>query len=226
MDNYFAIEKNRKKSFELWPKCHIIQPDELVDAGCYYTGKSDRVKCYRCGGVLCDWEAGDDAIEKHRLLYPNCSFAKDAYFGQQEQPSDATVAPSFLTEDAQVTVQPVQEMLRPRDNLPMDKVILKSRKLKGLFQTSSFLLVGVSLQLKLNIFRMRLHPPPSRMIPECNIIIYICIIPGTCKLCQMRRRLVLLLACNHKSLCVVCNRDRHQRRCPECGQIIKAFSEE
>ena len=138
MDDYFANKKNRKKSFEQWPKGDIIQPDELVDAGCYYTGKSDRVKCFSCGGVLCNWETGDDAMQKHRLHYPNCSFAKDAYFGQQEQPSDATAAPSFLTDDSQVTVQPVQEMLRPRENLPTDKVILKSRKLKGLFQTSSF----------------------------------------------------------------------------------------
>ena len=132
MNVYFA----NKKTFKRWPKGHIIQPDELVDAGFYYTGISDRVKCFSCGGVLCDWEAGDDPLQKHMLCYSDCSFAKDAYFGQQDQPSDATVAPSFefLTDDARVTVQPVQEMLRPRDNLPTDKVILKSRKLKGLFR--------------------------------------------------------------------------------------------
>ena len=32
----------------------------LAEAGLFYTGTSDRVKCWYCGGGLENWEQGDD----------------------------------------------------------------------------------------------------------------------------------------------------------------------
>ena len=31
-------------------------PSELADAGFYYTGQADRVKCFQCGLILHSWE--------------------------------------------------------------------------------------------------------------------------------------------------------------------------
>lgn len=63
----YAIEAKRLESYEDWPKFMKQKPKELSDAGFFYTGKSDRVKCFSCGGGLKDWEAGDEPWEQHAM---------------------------------------------------------------------------------------------------------------------------------------------------------------
>jgi hypothetical protein len=47
------------------------RPQELSDAGFYYSGKGDRVCCFSCGGGLKDWEEGDNPWEQHAISYGN-----------------------------------------------------------------------------------------------------------------------------------------------------------
>ncbi|XP_049539575.1 death-associated inhibitor of apoptosis 1-like [Anopheles darlingi] len=72
----YAIEADRLKSFEDWPTSMSQKPQQLSDAGFFYTGKSDRVKCFSCGGGLKDWEQGDDPWEQHGIWYSNCHYLK------------------------------------------------------------------------------------------------------------------------------------------------------
>lgn len=39
--------------------------EELADAGLYYTGEGDKVRCYWCCGELDNWEPDDDAWVEH-----------------------------------------------------------------------------------------------------------------------------------------------------------------
>lgn len=72
----YAIEAKRLESYEDWPKIMKQKPKELSDAGFFYTGKSDRVKCFSCGGGLKDWEAEDEPWEQHAMWYNNCEYLK------------------------------------------------------------------------------------------------------------------------------------------------------
>lgn len=72
----FAVETNRVASYTDWPKFLKQRPQDLSDAGFYYSGKGDRVCCFSCGGGLKDWEEGDSPWEQHAMWYGNCEYLK------------------------------------------------------------------------------------------------------------------------------------------------------
>ena len=72
----FAVEINRIASYTDWPKFLKQRPQDLSDAGFYYSGKGDRVCCFSCGGGLKDWEEGDSPWEQHAMWYGNCEYLK------------------------------------------------------------------------------------------------------------------------------------------------------
>lgn len=72
----FSVESKRLESFADWPKTMRQKPQQLSDAGFYYTGKGDRVCCFCCGGGLKDWEENDDPWEQHAMWYGKCEYVK------------------------------------------------------------------------------------------------------------------------------------------------------
>jgi Inhibitor of Apoptosis domain/Zinc finger, C3HC4 type (RING finger) len=72
----FILESQRLKSFESWPKGVSPKPEQLTNAGFYYTGKGDRVCCFSCGGGLKDWEENDQPWEQHARWYSKCQYLK------------------------------------------------------------------------------------------------------------------------------------------------------
>jgi hypothetical protein len=73
-NNDFAIESNRLKSYKNWPISMKQKPEQLSDAGFYYSGLGDKVLCYYCGGGLKDWEEKDDPWENHAMWYGKCNY--------------------------------------------------------------------------------------------------------------------------------------------------------
>lgn len=72
----FVLETDRLRSYADWPITMKQKPKELSDAGFFYTGKGDRVKCFSCGGGLKDWEEGDEPWEQHAMWYSDCDYLK------------------------------------------------------------------------------------------------------------------------------------------------------
>lgn len=72
----YAVEAKRIESYVDWPKTIKQRPQQLSDAGFYYTGKGDRVCCFSCGGGLKDWEENDDPWDQHAMWYGNCAYLK------------------------------------------------------------------------------------------------------------------------------------------------------
>lgn len=72
----YALEVNRMRTFDDWPRTMKQRPRELTDAGFFYTGKSDRVLCHSCGGGLRDWDDSDDPWEQHALWFSKCDYLK------------------------------------------------------------------------------------------------------------------------------------------------------
>lgn len=66
--------ESRLKTFEDWPVQMSQKPEELAEAGFYYTGRGDRVLCFHCGLGLKDWRCGDDVWTQHAFFYAKCEF--------------------------------------------------------------------------------------------------------------------------------------------------------
>lgn len=74
----YASGNRREATFKNWPQECPIRPPELVDVGFYYLGYKDYVRCFSCGGGLCDWEVGDAPLSEHVRNYPSCPFVAKA----------------------------------------------------------------------------------------------------------------------------------------------------
>ncbi|KAH8371726.1 hypothetical protein KR093_008727, partial [Drosophila rubida] len=72
----YAIETARLRSFEDWPRNMKQKPQQLAEAGFFYTGVGDRVRCFSCGGGLKDWDDNDEPWEQHALWLRDCRFVK------------------------------------------------------------------------------------------------------------------------------------------------------
>ncbi|XP_066442507.1 baculoviral IAP repeat-containing protein 7 [Eleutherodactylus coqui] len=66
--------RNRLATFHNWPSYVEVTPDVLAQAGFFYTGHGDSVKCFHCDGGLRNWERGDDAWREHAKWFPRCAF--------------------------------------------------------------------------------------------------------------------------------------------------------
>lgn len=70
----YSTKASRLTTYSLWPRGLSQRPQELVDAGFYYTGKGDRVVCFHCGGGLKDWDQGDQPWVEHAKWFQKCHF--------------------------------------------------------------------------------------------------------------------------------------------------------
>ena len=59
-----------------FPTSSHVSAESLVEAGFFYTGREDRVKCAFCYGTLYSWENGDIAMIEHIKYYAACPFVK------------------------------------------------------------------------------------------------------------------------------------------------------
>ncbi|KAM4797189.1 baculoviral IAP repeat-containing protein 2 [Rhinophrynus dorsalis] len=73
-----SCELYRMSTFSTFPNNVPVSERSLAKAGFYYTGTEDKVKCFNCGLMLDNWKKGDNAFEKHKKLYPSCSFIQNA----------------------------------------------------------------------------------------------------------------------------------------------------
>jgi hypothetical protein len=109
----YAIEENRLATYNNWPVDSMTQtPETLAQAGFFYTGQSDSVKCYWCDGGLRNWEAGDDPWVEHAKWFPKCGHmkrAKGVAFIEQvrrQNQSGAASASAFTTHTAFRDIDP------------------------------------------------------------------------------------------------------------------------
>ncbi|XP_035215076.1 putative inhibitor of apoptosis isoform X2 [Stegodyphus dumicola] len=66
----------RLRSFVSWPSNVPVSKEDLAEAGFFYIGISDHVKCFHCNGGLCNWEIGDDPWVEHARWFCNCDFLR------------------------------------------------------------------------------------------------------------------------------------------------------
>lgn len=65
---------SRLSTFAHWPPAINISPELLANAGFFYTGVSDEVKCFHCDGGMRAWSATDDPWVEHKKWHPHCKY--------------------------------------------------------------------------------------------------------------------------------------------------------
>ncbi|XP_038631262.1 E3 ubiquitin-protein ligase XIAP-like [Scyliorhinus canicula] len=73
----------RLATFIDFPRNVPLSEATLARAGFFYTGFKDQVKCFSCGGEVENWQHGDSAVSKHRLLFPACPFINGTHMNEQ-----------------------------------------------------------------------------------------------------------------------------------------------
>lgn len=69
----YESKTRRFNSFSDWSSLVKQTPQQLSDAGFFYTGVGDIVKCFCCGGRLGGW-GNREPWERHALWYGNCEY--------------------------------------------------------------------------------------------------------------------------------------------------------
>nr|CAD7402803.1 unnamed protein product [Timema poppensis] len=70
-------EEKRLVTFNTWPANAPVDARRMAKAGFVYTGTGLVVECFLCHGRIDDWDYGDQAMARHRIMYPNCPFVLD-----------------------------------------------------------------------------------------------------------------------------------------------------
>ncbi|KYN30917.1 Apoptosis 2 inhibitor [Trachymyrmex septentrionalis] len=70
----FAMYEKRLQTFKGWPKNLKQTPEMLAEAGFYYSGYEDQVRCFHCDGGLRNWQPTDDVWVEHARWFSNCFF--------------------------------------------------------------------------------------------------------------------------------------------------------
>ncbi|XP_076466818.1 baculoviral IAP repeat-containing protein 7-like [Babylonia areolata] len=91
----FQTVSSRELTFVGWAPDAVVRPQALVDAGFFFTGDGDGVRCFCCDGALRSWEPGDDPWVEHAHWFPRCPYLlqrKGATFVNEVQARFAAVA--------------------------------------------------------------------------------------------------------------------------------------
>ncbi|MGH0172611.1 UNVERIFIED_CONTAM: hypothetical protein FKN15_063863 [Acipenser sinensis] len=64
----------RLQSFHNFPTDNLVSPQRLARAGFFFTGNSDRVRCFSCNHTVENWSSGDAPVERHQQVSPCCTY--------------------------------------------------------------------------------------------------------------------------------------------------------
>ena len=76
INRYLQNYETRLSTFLTWGGAIVrTQPEEIAEAGFFYTGESDRVKCWYCDGLLYNWGSKKTfPWFEHAKFYPQCEY--------------------------------------------------------------------------------------------------------------------------------------------------------
>ncbi|KAF7251104.1 Inhibitor of apoptosis protein, partial [Varanus komodoensis] len=130
----------RVGSFKNWPMTVPVQPQQLADAGFYYVGRNDDVKCFCCDGGLRCWESGDDPWMEHAKWFPRCEYLIHIK-GQEFVREIQARYPHLLEQLLSTSDIPVDENagppiihFEPGDNASEDAVIMKTHIVEAVLE--------------------------------------------------------------------------------------------
>lgn len=88
----YHFEDARLESYRNWP-CTSVIPERLASAGFYYTGESDKVRCFECHVEISQWLPGDDPMVDHQRWSGKCRFIRNIPCGNVPTGVDPSTIP-------------------------------------------------------------------------------------------------------------------------------------
>lgn len=70
--------ENRLRTYDNEWKLDFITPSQMANAGFYFLGRQDRVRCMFCSKEFDYWQRGDDPLVEHKRKSPHCAFFKQS----------------------------------------------------------------------------------------------------------------------------------------------------
>ena len=183
-----AVEMHRLMSFGSWPrKNQFPLPSALVSAGFYYTGESDKTRCFSCNGEVFNWRPDMYPDVIHRARYPHCRLVKGEETRHKPMQSSPEVYDKvetffrkksinfpFISRNTNIVKQPsnLHGMTTPiLVNLRRPQVASRSPtiSLESLSSTSSLLNSSGDMRFEQERLRSFAHWPKSDMIRPSDL---------------------------------------------------------
>ena len=98
-----ADEGARLATFSAWPPGLRQCPKEMAEAGFFYEGFSDKVKCFSCDGGLEGWSPEDKPRQEHAKWFPMCPFITEGISTEEEETVEEE------EEEEQIEIKPVNQ---------------------------------------------------------------------------------------------------------------------
>ncbi|KAL8614983.1 hypothetical protein ACOMHN_029726 [Nucella lapillus] len=115
-------------TFERWPHTNSHPADEMAEAGFYFTGHEDLVRCFHCKGGLKTWERSDKPWIEHSRWFSRCPFVRLAkgqkFVDAVQKLNNPQTRPAISEDDVEREIKRVEE--EERRNLRSEVVLLSS----------------------------------------------------------------------------------------------------
>lgn len=80
----------------------LMKPEKLAAAGFYYTGDSDKVKCFDCQVEICQWQSDDIPMVDHQRWSGRCRFVRSIPCGNVPIGVDPNTIPASIPKGVDV----------------------------------------------------------------------------------------------------------------------------
>ncbi|KAH3736594.1 uncharacterized protein LOC127851656 isoform X3 [Dreissena polymorpha] len=235
----------RLDTFTNWPPYLSQRPEQLAEAGMYYTGIDDHCRCFACDGGLRKWEPGDDPWIEHCRWFPACPYAREVKgdefidlvqlsadqaaaehaSNQQDEVNGAMAALNVDDRIVQQIVHTNQTILTRDMGFTFEDV---RKAVLELVQQGNSDPNMDDIVLRLEIIKERTHigelfhiqestsQPNKNTLLEQNQRLKDLLM---CHICHKNQANALFLPCTHHKYCLECT--QHSDMCPDCGRPIK-----
>ncbi|XP_071112519.1 baculoviral IAP repeat-containing protein 7-B-like isoform X6 [Haliotis cracherodii] len=185
----------RLESVSRLPRSVLQDRQVIAEAGFFYTGFGDSVKCFSCGGALRNWQKDDDPWIEHARWFPRCPYVRQQKGNEFVDDIEANFRNASLPQS------PQREHPIPGPNSQIDvqslmEAVMRDQEEKGGSGSAS---------------QARPAPSGTHWDPEDRII---------CKICMEREVEVTFQPCGHLVCCEECT--HHIQDCPVCRRAIRS----
>ncbi|XP_067675407.1 baculoviral IAP repeat-containing protein 7-like isoform X2 [Haliotis asinina] len=230
----YAEIGSRLNSLSRLPEGVLQNRQVMAEAGFFYTGHGDSVKCYSCGGALRNWQADDDPWIEHARWFPRCPYLRhqkgDEFVDDIESNFRNASVPTTPHRENPPSAERHHEELSPMIQAVMEsggysedvvqRVLLNLKRIRGpSFQVDVETLMEAVMSEQEKAAVSESTSPAgttastsgSHLPSEERII---------CKICMEREVEVTFQPCGHLVCCEEC---AHQlRECPVCRTRIRS----
>lgn len=105
----------RLSTYTAWPGNIPQTPEDLAEAGFYYVGSDDQVRCFHCDGGLRRWDPSDDPWVEHARWFPTCGFV--TLMKGEQFIDDAMVQRPPVVPEVEISGSPKMSIHRPTGHL-------------------------------------------------------------------------------------------------------------